>query len=62
MKLAFMLSVTAYLVARVFVEATSGAAVSFEMAVYALTAAFGLEFLATSWQSAGIPRKGGGVR
>jgi hypothetical protein len=51
MKLAFMLAVTAYLIARVFAEAATGFAASFEVAVYAVTAAFGLEFLATSWQS-----------
>jgi hypothetical protein len=51
MKLAFMLSVTAYLIARVFAEVSAGPAASLELAVYALTAAFGLEFLATSWQS-----------
>jgi hypothetical protein len=51
MKLAFMLAVTAYLIARVFAEAASGPSASLEVAVYAVTAAFGLEFLAATWQS-----------
>jgi hypothetical protein len=51
MKLAFMLAVTAYLIARVFAEAASGPAASLEVAVYAMTAAFGLEFLASTWRS-----------
>ena len=51
MKLAFVLAVTAYLIARVFAEAASGPSASLEVGVYAVTAAFGLEFLATSWQS-----------
>jgi hypothetical protein len=51
MKLAFMLVVTAYLMARVFAEAAGGLDAALEVAIYALTAGFGLEFLAASWPS-----------
>jgi hypothetical protein len=51
MKLAFMLTVTAYLIARVFAAAAGGSEELLDAAVYAVTAAFGLEFLATTWQS-----------
>jgi hypothetical protein len=51
MKLSFMLAVTAYLIARVFAEAASGPAASLEVAAYAVTAAFGLEFVAAAWQA-----------
>jgi hypothetical protein len=51
MRLAFMLAVTAYLIARVFAEAAGGLDASLEVAVYGVTAAFGLEFLGASWQS-----------
>ena len=51
MKLTFMLIVTAYLTARVFAEASGGLEASFEVAIYAVTAGFGLEFLASTWQS-----------
>jgi hypothetical protein len=45
--LAFMGAVTCYLLARVFADAANGP----EMVVYAMTAAFGLEFLIASWRS-----------
>jgi hypothetical protein len=51
MRLAFMLAVTAYLIARVFAEATGGLDASLDVTVYGVTAAFGLEFLGASWQS-----------
>jgi hypothetical protein len=51
MKLAFMLAVTAYLIARVFAEAAAGLDASLELAVYGVTAAFGLEFVGASWRS-----------
>jgi hypothetical protein len=46
-----MLAVTAYLIARVFAEAAGGLGASLEVAVYGVTAAFGLEFLGSAWQS-----------
>ena len=55
MKLTFMMLVTAYLTARVFAEASGGLGASFEVAVYAVTAGFGLEFLASTWQSRWYP-------
>lgn len=51
MKLAFMLTVTAYLIARVFAAAAGGPEELLDAAVYAATAAFGLEFLASTWKS-----------
>jgi hypothetical protein len=51
MKLAFMLTVTAYLIARVFAAAAGGPEELLDAAVYAVTATFGLEFLASTWQS-----------
>ena len=49
--LAFMTTVTCYLLGRVFVEATTGFDGSLEVVVYGVTAAFGLEFLIDSWRS-----------
>jgi hypothetical protein len=45
-RLVFMAGVTSYLLGRVL----AGDATPPETAVYALTAAFGLEFLAASWR------------
>ena len=49
--LAFMATVTCYLLGRVFVEAASGPAGFAEVVFYGATAAFGLEFLIASWRS-----------
>ena len=46
-RLLFMAAVTCYMLGRVLTGDTSHP----ETAVYALTAAFGLEFLATSWRA-----------
>lgn len=48
--LLFMSAVTCYLLGRVFVEAVAGPN-PVEVAVYGLTAAFGLEYLTASWRS-----------
>ena len=47
----FMTVVTAYLTARAFAGAQAGLEGLLQASVYALTAAFGLEFLASTWQS-----------
>ena len=49
--LAFMTTVTCYLLGRVFVEAATGFDGFVEAVVYDVTAAFGLEFLIDSWRS-----------
>jgi hypothetical protein len=49
--LVFMAAVTCYLLGRVFAEAATGAPGAVEVAVYGLTAAFGLDFLIASWRS-----------
>jgi hypothetical protein len=49
--LAFMTTVTCYLVGRVFAEAATGSDSLIEVVVYGVTAAFGLEFLINSWRS-----------
>jgi hypothetical protein len=49
--LAFMATVTCYMLSRVFLEAVSGAGSIAEVVVYGATAAFGLEFLIASWRS-----------
>ena len=49
--LAFMTTVTCYLLGRVFVEAATGFDGFVEVVVYGVTAAFGLEFLIDSWRS-----------
>lgn len=49
--LTFMAAVTSYLLGRVFAEAGTGLGGSLEVLVYGATAAFGLEFLASSWRS-----------
>jgi hypothetical protein len=46
-----MLTVTAYLIARVFAAAAGGTEELLDATLYAATAAFGLEFLASAWQS-----------
>jgi hypothetical protein len=50
-RLAFMSAVTSYLLGRVLAEGAPHP----ETAVYALAAAFGLEFLATSWRALWAP-------
>jgi hypothetical protein len=45
-RLLFMGAVTCYLLARIF----TGDAAAVEIVVYALTAAFGLDFLVSSWR------------
>ena len=58
--LAFMVVVTAWLLALVFEKAaTAGPATAAEVLVYALTAAFGLEFLIVCWPGSAT---GGGRR
>ena len=47
MVLAFMATVTCYLLAMVFALATDGAAREIEVLVYGIASAFGLEFLWT---------------
>jgi hypothetical protein len=49
--LAFMATVTCYLLGRVFVDAASGAEGIVEVVVYGATASFGLEFLIAFWRS-----------
>ena len=49
--LAFMATVTCYLLGRVFAEAATGLDGLIEVVVYGVTAAFGLEFLVSSWRS-----------
>ncbi|HEY1275786.1 MAG TPA: hypothetical protein VGF25_12780 [Thermoleophilaceae bacterium] len=49
--LVFMAAVTCYLLGRVFAEVATGAPGALEVAVYGLTAAFGLDFLVASWRS-----------
>jgi hypothetical protein len=49
--LAFMATVTCYMLSRVFLEAASGAGSVAEVVVYGATGAFGLEFLIASWRS-----------
>jgi hypothetical protein len=49
--LAFMSTVTCYLLGRVFVEAASGYGGLVEVVGYGATAAFGLEFLIEYWRS-----------
>jgi hypothetical protein len=56
--LAFMGSVTCYLLGRVFAEASSGLGGLLEVVVYGVTAAFGLEFLISSWRSLWSDRTG----
>lgn len=46
-----MAAVTCYLLGRVFVEVTIGPPAPAEILVYGVTAAFGLEFLMSSWRS-----------
>jgi hypothetical protein len=53
-----MATATCYLLGRVFVEASTGAAGILEVLVYGLTAAFGLEFLTESWRSVWRDRAG----
>jgi hypothetical protein len=48
-QLAFMSAVTSCLLALVFVQATRGAAGLPGVAVYALAAGFGLEFVSAAW-------------
>ncbi|HEY6780377.1 MAG TPA: hypothetical protein VI111_05440, partial [Thermoleophilaceae bacterium] len=50
MALLFMSAVTCYLLGRVFVEAVTGPN-PIEVGIYAITAAFGLEYLMASWRS-----------
>ena len=50
-RLVFMAAVTSYLLGRVLAGDTTHP----ETAVYALTAAFGLQFLAASWRSLWTP-------
>jgi hypothetical protein len=45
-RLLFMGAVTCYLLARIF----TGEAAAIEIAVYCVTAAFGLDFLVSSWR------------
>jgi hypothetical protein len=49
--LAFMTTVTCYLLGRVFVEAATGFDGFVEVVVYGAAAAFGLEFLIDSWRT-----------
>ena len=49
--LTFMATVTCYLLGRVFAEAASGPEGVAEVIVYGATAAFGLEYLISSWRS-----------
>jgi hypothetical protein len=49
--LAFMTTVTCYLLGRVFAEAATGFDGLIEVVVYGVTAAFGLEFMIDSWRS-----------
>jgi hypothetical protein len=49
--LAFMATVTCYMLSRVFLEAAGGSGSIAEVAVYGGTSAFGLEFLIGSWRS-----------
>jgi hypothetical protein len=50
LRLLFMSCVTCYLLGRVFVEAATGPS-PIEVAVYGITAAFGLDYLMASWRS-----------
>jgi hypothetical protein len=49
--LGFMALVTCYLLVLVFSRATEGGGAGVEIGVYALSAAFGLEFLYGGWRS-----------
>jgi hypothetical protein len=56
--LAFMATVTCYLLGRVFLEAASGPEGLLELLGYGATAAFGLEFLIDAWRSLWDDRAG----
>ena len=49
--LPFMAAVTCYLLGRVFVEMGTGLDGVVEALIYSVTAAFGLEYLISSWRS-----------
>jgi hypothetical protein len=49
--LLFMAAVTCYLLGRVFAAAVTGSLAPAEIVIYGVTAAFGLEFLMSSWRS-----------
>lgn len=53
--LLFMAAVTCYLLGRLFAEAVTGAQAPAEIVIYGVTAAFGLEFLMSSWRSLWAP-------
>lgn len=55
---ALVAAVTAYLVALVFAGAAGGASIA-ELTVYAVTAAFGLEYLIATWPQLWPRRRGG---
>jgi hypothetical protein len=49
--LAFMAAVTCYLLGRAFAEMGTGLGGALEALVYSVTAAFGLEYLISTWRS-----------